>query len=39
MNPDATMNSFAGKYEGMDRYECRDALIDDLQDLGLLIKI
>ncbi len=39
MNPDATMNENALKYKGMDRYECRDALIDDLQDLNLLIKI
>jgi valyl-tRNA synthetase len=39
MNEDATMNENAGKYEGMDRYECRDALVDDLQDLDLLIKI
>ncbi len=38
MNDDATMNSHAGKYEGMDRYECRRALIADLDSLGLLIK-
>ena len=39
MNPDATMNENAGKYEGMDRYECREALIKDLKDSGLLVKI
>ena len=39
MNEDATMNSNAGKYEGMDRFECRDALIKDLKDSNLLIKI
>ena len=39
MNPDATMNENAGKYEGMDRYECRDALLKDLKDQDLLIKI
>ncbi len=39
MNEDATMNSNAGKYEGMDRFECRDALIKDLKDSDLLIKI
>ena len=39
MNPDATMNENAGKYEGMDRYECREALIKDLKDAGLLVKI
>ena len=38
MNDDATMNAFAGKYEGMDRYECRKALIADLDAEGLLIK-
>ena len=38
MNDDATMNSFAGKYAGMDRYECRKALIADLDAEGLLIK-
>ena len=38
MNDDATMNAFAGKYEGMDRYECRKALIADLDSEGLLIK-
>lgn len=39
MNPDATMNENAGKYVGMDRFKCRDALVKDLQDLDLLIKI
>ena len=38
MNDDATMNAYAGKYEGMDRYECRKALIADLDAEGYLIK-
>ena len=38
MNDDATMNKFAGKYEGMDRYECRKALVKDLEEGGYLIK-
>ncbi|MBE6680550.1 MAG: valine--tRNA ligase, partial [Ruminococcaceae bacterium] len=38
MNDDATMNKWAGKYEGMDRYECRKALIKDLEEGGYLIK-
>lgn len=38
MNDDATMNAFAGKYEGMDRYECRKALVADLDAAGYLIK-
>ncbi len=39
MNDDATMNAYAGKYEGMDRYECRKAMIKDLEELGLLVKV
>lgn len=39
MNDDATMNSLAGKYEGMDRYECRKALVEDLEKEGYLINI
>ena len=38
MNDDATMNAYAGKYEGMDRYECRKALVRDLEDEGYLVK-
>ena len=38
MNDDATMNSYAGKYEGMDRYECRRALVSDLETMGYLVK-
>ena len=39
MNDDATMNKHAGKYEGMDRYECRKAMIEDLDAQGLLVKV
>ncbi len=39
MNDDATMNSGAGKYEGMDRYECRKALVSDLEAEGYLVKV
>ena len=39
MNPDATMNANAGKYEGMTREECREALVKDLKEQDLLIKI
>ena len=38
MNEDGTMNANAGKYEGMDRFACRDAVEKDLKELGLLIK-
>lgn len=39
MNPDATMNEDAGKYVGMTREECREALLKDLEEQGLLIKV
>lgn len=39
MNDDATMNNLAGKYAGMDRYECRKALVVDLKEAGYLIKV
>nr|WP_312985143.1 valine--tRNA ligase [Clostridioides sp.] len=39
MNEDGTMNELCGKYEGMDRFECRKAIIEDLESSGYLIKI
>jgi valyl-tRNA synthetase len=39
MNDDATMNANAGKYEGMDRYACRKALVKDLEEQGYLVKV
>ena len=39
MNDDGTMNELAGVFEGMDRYECRDALIKRIEAEGNLIKI
>ena len=39
MNDDATMNAYAGKYEGMDRYTCRKALVADLEAEGFLVKV
>ena len=39
LNDDATINAQGGKYEGMDRYEARKAMIADLEAQGLLIKI
>ncbi|PKR82807.1 valine--tRNA ligase [Heyndrickxia camelliae] len=39
MNEDGTMNKNAGKYEGMDRFECRKQIVKDLQELGVLFKI
>ena len=39
MNDDASMNANAGKYEGMDRFEARKAMVKDLEDQDLMIKI
>ena len=39
MNDDATMNELCGKYTGMDRYEARKAMVEDLKELGLLVKV
>ncbi|WP_025114608.1 valine--tRNA ligase [Lysinibacillus fusiformis] len=39
MNEDGTMNELAGKYNGMDRFECRKQIVADLQETGVLIRI
>lgn len=39
MNEDGTMNQMAGKYQDMDRFACRKALIDDLKAIDLVEKI
>jgi valyl-tRNA synthetase len=39
MNDDATINKNGGKYEGLDRYEARKAIVKDLEDGGFLVKI
>ncbi len=39
MNDDATMNEAAKQYEGMDRYEARKQIVEDLKNLDVLIKI
>ena len=39
MTEDGKMNSLAGKYEGMDRFECREAVVNDLREQGYLVKI
>lgn len=39
MNEDATMNANAGKYEGMDRFEARKAIVKDLEDGGFMLSI
>ena len=39
MNDDATINEQGGKYAGMDRYEARKAMVEDLEEQGLLVKV
>lgn len=39
MTDDGKMNHLAGKYEGLDRFECRKRVVKDLQELGLCTKI
>ncbi len=39
MNDDATVNLPGSKYDGMDRYEARKVIVDDLTEMGLLVKI
>ncbi len=39
LNPDTTMNENAGPYTGLDRFDCRKAILADLEKDGLLVKI
>ncbi|MGL4791811.1 MAG: valine--tRNA ligase, partial [Anaerotignaceae bacterium] len=39
MNDDGTMNENAGKYNGLDRYEARKVMVEELKEQGLLVKI
>lgn len=39
MDDSGRMNENAGKYEGMDRYDARAKIVEDLKELGLLHKI
>ena len=39
MNDDATINEKGGKYAGMDRYEARKAIVEDLKEQGYLVEI
>lgn len=39
MTPTARMNENAGPYTGLDRFECRQAIVNDLQKEGLLVKV
>lgn len=39
LNEDASINSNGGIYEGLDRYECRKKIVEDLDEAGYLVKI
>ena len=39
LNDDATINKNGGIYEGMDRYEAREAIVKELDKEGLLVRI
>jgi valyl-tRNA synthetase len=39
INPDGTLNEFAGEYNGMERFKARRVMSDKLQELGLIEKI
>lgn len=39
LNDDATINQNGGKYQGMDRYEARKLMVQELEEQGLLVKV
>ena len=39
LNDDATINENGGKFKGMDRYEARAAIVKELDEMGLLVRI
>ena len=39
LNADATLNAYALHYEGLDRFEARPKIAEELQSLGLLLKV
>ncbi|MDD6213101.1 MAG: valine--tRNA ligase [Clostridiales bacterium] len=39
LNDDATINENGGKYAGMDRYEARKLMVEELDQQGLLVKV
>ena len=38
LDDNGVVNANGGKYEGMDRYECRQAIVKDLEEQGYLVK-
>ena len=39
LNEDGTINENGGPYAGLDRYDAREAVVRDLQEQGLLVKV
>ena len=39
LDDNGVVNSYGGKYEGMDRYEARKAIVADLDEQGYLVKV
>ncbi len=39
LNDDATVNSYGGKYEGLDRYDARKQMVADLEEQGYLVAV
>lgn len=39
MNDDGTINEFGGKYEGLDRYDAREKIVQELKEIKALVKI
>jgi len=39
IDQEGRMNELAGPYEGLDRFECRDKILEDLKEAGLLEKV
>ncbi|WP_343210567.1 valine--tRNA ligase [Anaerolentibacter hominis] len=39
LNDDGTINGNGGKFKGMDRYEARRAIVKELEELGLLVRV
>ena len=39
LNDDGTVNELGGRYAGMDRYDARAKMVEDLKELGLLVKV
>ena len=39
IDEDGRMNEFAGPYKGIDRFECRKRILEDLKDQGLLVRV